>query len=73
VVEQVNRALPDGAQLVLSAEMVARGLRGFLDGTAHVPRVTEQMHLPAFKYSQVELYAWPLVPTTTVITVLVNP
>jgi hypothetical protein len=30
-----------------------------MDGTAHIPRITEQLRLPAFKYSGHDAYAWP--------------
>jgi chromosome segregation ATPase len=59
VIDRINRALPDGAKWLPSAEMVARNLYGFNDGTATVPRITEQMRLPAFCYDRHDPYAWP--------------
>ena len=61
VIEGINRKqLPDGADRLACAEVVARQLRGgFVDGTAHVPRITEQLRLPAFYYSAHEAYSWP--------------
>src|SRR2546429_5241020 len=34
-----------------SAELIARKLRNFNDGTADIPRITKNMRLPALKYS----------------------
>ena len=59
VIEQINRSLPEGAQWAASAEEIARGLRGFMDGTAFIPRITGQMRLPTFRYDGREPYAWP--------------
>ena len=59
VIERINGALPDGAKWMAGAEMIARELRGFNDGTANVPRITQQMRLPAFKYLGQEPYTWP--------------
>ena len=56
-IERVNQRLPDGAAWVAPAEMVARSLRGFNDGTADVPRIREHMRLPAFRYSARDPYA----------------
>jgi hypothetical protein len=52
VIERINRkSLPDGAKWLAGTELMARGLRGLNDGTATIPRIKEQMRLPAFKYS----------------------
>lgn len=61
VIEGINRKqLPDGADRLACAEVVARHLRGgFMDGTAQVPRITEQMRLPAFNYFGHAPYTWP--------------
>ena len=60
-IDRVNRRLPDGAKWVGSAELVARGLQGWSDGTASVPRITE-MRLPAFRYDRHDPYARPRRP-----------
>jgi len=59
MIERINGALPDGAKWMAGAEMVARGLQGFNDGTGSIPRITQQMRLPAFKYSGHHPYTWP--------------
>jgi hypothetical protein len=59
VIERINRNLPDGAKWMGGAEMIARKLRGFNDGTGNIPRITEQLRLPAFKYSGHHPYTWP--------------
>jgi hypothetical protein len=43
---------------LVGAEQVAPGLRGYFDGTANVPRITQQLRLPAFRYSGNDPYAW---------------
>ena len=54
----VNGALPDRvAERLRSAEEMARGLCGFMQDGAHVPRITE-MRLPAFSYTPGRAYAW---------------
>jgi chromosome segregation ATPase len=58
-IERINTRLPDGAKHLHVAELVARGLGTFVDGTATVPRITRQLRLPAFKYSALNPYAWP--------------
>jgi len=50
VVERVNRKLPDGSKWIDSAELIARKLRNFNDGTADIPKITKHMRLPAFQY-----------------------
>jgi hypothetical protein len=42
-----------------NAEMLVRDLHGFNDGTSIIPRIAEQMRMPAFRYSACAPYAWP--------------
>jgi hypothetical protein len=59
-IEHINaRGLPSGAERLLVAELVARGLRGFTVNSIDVTRITKQVRLPAFRYSQFEPFAWP--------------
>jgi hypothetical protein len=59
-IERINdRGLPSGAERLLVAELVARGLRGFVENSVDVTRITNQVRLPAFRYSQFEPFAWP--------------
>ena len=59
-IEYINgHALPRGASPLLGAELVARGLGGFADGMSNVPRITQDLRLPAFEYSKFDPYAWP--------------
>jgi hypothetical protein len=59
-IERINtRALPFGAPRIACAELTARGLTGFLDGTANVPRITKFLRLPNFTYSAFDRYVWP--------------
>lgn len=51
---------PSGAERLLSAEEIARGLRGFADGYERIPRITKDLRVPAFTYSGYsEAYLWP--------------
>ena len=54
-----RKSLPNGVPRLDSAELVARGLRGFVDGNDHVPRIATALRLPAFEYSGREPFAWP--------------
>ena len=59
-IERINdRGLPSGAERLLVAELVARGLRGFVENSAEVTLITKQLRLPAFRYCQFEPFAWP--------------
>jgi hypothetical protein len=59
-VESINaRALPVGADRLLVAELVARGLPGFVQNAVETPRITGSLRLPAFHRSVHEPYAWP--------------
>jgi len=51
-IERVNQKLPDGATWMASAELVARQLKRFFDGPSNIPRITQQMRLPAFQYAR---------------------
>ena len=53
-------ARPSGAKRLLSAKEMARGLRGFVDGYARIPRITKDLRVPAFTYPGYSgAYAWP--------------
>jgi hypothetical protein len=55
-----NFKRPSGADRILSAEEVARGLRGFAAGLEHIPRITKDLRLPAYSYTRCTgAYAWP--------------
>jgi hypothetical protein len=58
-IERINaRALPAGAKRLLEAELVARGLPGFVDSGSSVPLIIGDLRLPAFEYSRYDLYTW---------------
>jgi hypothetical protein len=59
LVEYVNVHLPTGADRLLVAELVARGLAGFVENSVDVPRITRHLRLPAFRFDQHDPYAWP--------------
>jgi len=59
VIEHVNRNLPDGKKSLANAELLARHLKHFFDGTADIPKITTHMRLPAFKYAGLNPYTWP--------------
>jgi hypothetical protein len=52
-------ALPSGANRLLLAELVARGLQGFVTNSRETPGIVEQVRLPAFALNEFEPYAWP--------------
>jgi chromosome segregation ATPase len=53
-----NHKLPSDAERLLVAELVARGLRGFVENGVETPRITQVLRLPAFERSQFA-FAWP--------------
>jgi hypothetical protein len=52
-------ALPDDEEGLLSAELVARGLLGFVRNGVQTPSITEELRLPRFRSDAFEPYAWP--------------
>jgi hypothetical protein len=56
-VAHVN-GLPDGAQQILVAELVARGILGFMSNGVQAPSIVEELRLPAFHHDQHAPYAW---------------
>jgi hypothetical protein len=59
-IERVNQKRPDGAAWIANAELVARQLNSFFDGSSNIPRIAQHMRLPAFRYAPLEPYTWPL-------------
>lgn len=60
VLERINsRGLPAGMKYLEGAEEVARGIRGYRDSAGNVPRITQELRLPAFKHEALNAYAWP--------------
>lgn len=60
VIERINaRHLPKGGETIKPAEVVARDLPGFRDNSGYIPRITEELRLPAFRYKAGEAYVWP--------------
>jgi hypothetical protein len=59
-IEYINaQALPSGARHLLVAELLAGGPRGFVENSIDIPRITQQLRLPAFRYCSVSPYVWP--------------
>jgi hypothetical protein len=59
-IEYINaQALPSGARHLLVAELLARGPRGFVENSIDIPRITQQLRLPACRYCSVSPYVWP--------------
>jgi hypothetical protein len=59
-IEHMNaHALPRGCAPLLVAELVARGLDGFVQNSVNVPRIVRRVQLPAFQYDVHAQYAWP--------------
>jgi hypothetical protein len=58
-IDRINKkGLPDGAEWVASAELVARGIESFSAGGLQLPSVVEQLRLPEFEPSVHKQYAW---------------
>jgi hypothetical protein len=59
-IEYINaHVLPRGAERLLVAELVARGLMGFVNNSVQAIRITQELRLPAFRFDQHDPYAWP--------------
>ena len=59
-IEYINaHALPRGCGPLLVAELVARGLDGFVRDLVDIPRIVRGVQLPAFEYDIHAPYAWP--------------
>ena len=59
-IEQMNaHALPSGAERLLVADLVARGLDSFVQNLVDIPRIVHRVQLPAFEYDIHAPYAWP--------------
>jgi hypothetical protein len=59
-IEHLNaHPLPRGCEPLLVAELVARGLDGFVQNSVNVPRIVRRVQLPAFEYDIHAPYAWP--------------
>ena len=59
-IEHINvRGLPAGSERLLTAEMVARGLTGFVVKGTDIPRITKSLRLPALRFDMHAPYEWP--------------
>jgi hypothetical protein len=41
------------------AELVARGLNGFVENSVEAVRINNELRLPAFRFGQLNPYTWP--------------
>jgi Sec-independent protein translocase protein TatA len=51
--------VPEGEKRLLSAELVARGLAGFVRNAVQTPSIVEELQLPRFQSDACDAYAWP--------------
>jgi hypothetical protein len=51
--------LPDEEKRLLFAELVGRGLAGFVRNGVQTPSIVEELRLPRFQSDTFEQYAWP--------------
>jgi hypothetical protein len=59
-IEHMNaNALPRGHEPLKVAELVARGLDGFIQNSVNVPRIVRRVQLPAGEYDAHHPYVWP--------------
>jgi hypothetical protein len=56
-IDDINRALPNGADRLLVAELKARGLQGFYVNSVKAPRITDELCLPPWQPRS--NYLWP--------------
>jgi hypothetical protein len=57
-VEYINaHALPSDGGRLLVAELVARGLRGFVESGVQIPRITQELRMPAWERDPREPWA----------------
>ena len=49
----------DPRRPIREADLSARDLPEFMDGTANVPRIAKQLRVPSFTYSAFDRFAWP--------------
>jgi hypothetical protein len=52
--------LPEGAKRILVAELVGRGMLGFMNNGVEAPSIVQELRLPAFHHDQHAPYAWPV-------------
>src|SRR5450759_620609 len=53
------RALPAKAERLRVAELIVRRLNGFVENLVEAVRITNELRLPAFRFSQLDPYTWP--------------
>jgi len=59
-IEYINaHARPREAERLLVAELIARGLMGFVERSVEAVRITTELRVPAFRFDQHDPYAWP--------------
>ena len=58
-VKNLNARPPPGAERLIVAELVARGLTSFLKDATQIERMTDQLRLPAFERPVHRPLAWP--------------
>ncbi len=59
-IEHINgHALPEGTERLLFAELIARGLPGWVQNSVEATRITAQLRLPAFEFDAYDPYTWP--------------
>jgi hypothetical protein len=57
-VTAINARLPDGAQGILVAELIARGMLGWVNNGVQAPSIVAELRLPAFHPNVHAPYAW---------------
>jgi hypothetical protein len=57
----INSRLPNGAERILTSELVARGMTSLFRGhlVEAVPSITADLRLPAFHFDRGAAYTWP--------------
>jgi hypothetical protein len=59
-IEYINaNERPRGAERLLIAELIARGLKEWVENSVEAVRITRDLRLPAFRFDRNDPYAWP--------------
>jgi hypothetical protein len=55
----IREADKRGCGWIRVAELVAYGLNEFVENSVEAVRITNELRLPAFRFSQLDPYTWP--------------
>ena len=59
-IASINAKLPDAAERILEAELIARQMRGFVENWVQATSLVQELRLPAWDHDVHQPYAWPI-------------